>query len=139
MLRKKVRYPKEFPLFRPSEFMCGNWNEPVDGVDEEDATPESCARGCLEGWGFAVFEGKTYYGLGKDYDAARDRPWFKKLQETVLEFANKMGLAEAIGSHPDMVMKFNDTVKNQRTLARVWARFGAKLGYTEGNPEAKYV
>jgi hypothetical protein len=138
MIGERVKYPKEFPLLGPDKFICGEWNLNKDGVNAQKS--EECHVGCLEGWGIVIMEGQVFNDLiNGGHQRLPRRRWYKILAEAVRQVATECGIStdESHGLR-EVVMGFNDRSKSTPKIrAKTWARFGALMGYTEGNPEAK--
>lgn len=106
--------PDEWPILEAEDFCKGTYGEPGSGCH------------CTVGWAAEVF---GLFDEAGGVDSRRLLPWTD-------EFNRFAGIHHPAGSD-GITTSWNDAVgRSCHELARTWNRFGAHLGYTEGNPEA---
>lgn len=105
--------PDEWPILEAEDFCKDAYGEPGGG------------RHCMVGWAAEVFN--AYEGDG-DVDYVSLTPWMEA-------FSDFLWLGPDVKA--SYILKYNDAPgRSHDELARTWNRFGAHLGFTEGNPEA---
>lgn len=126
-------WPKEVPVLTASDFVR-------DAISNNDYT-----KHCLSGWCRTVIRADLDNLCSLSQTERNNMlDLERKVNEELTQTAIQMKAAYNVKWCPTLKhacpADFNDCRKNTfTTLARIWNRTMAKLGYRVGNPEARYV